>query len=346
MLSNQAVLAVPVQYIIRGRDLKRENTWALIMPIYMAYGITCAFLIPMLVGMEIIIRIPMAERLSEICIKFRPNHIMYGPSMWEKLADEKKDLDLSFLIAPISGGDTLPSKVEEKVNNYLLSQGCRYPLMNGYGMTEVGAAVCVNYIDAHELGSVGIPFVKNCISAFDVDTGEECRYGDEGEICINAPSLMDGYVNKPEETENVIRIHKDGKRWLHTGDLGYVTKDGFVHITGRMKRYVLTFQTGYIKKVFCVDIERMIAKSPLVEKCVIVPVDYADRANGQFPAAYVVLADKAAKNAEERLRQYCDETIANPMERPQEYFFVDEFPLTRVGKVDYRKLEKLANETS
>lgn len=100
----------------------------------------------------------------------------------------------------------------------------------------------------YKSGSVGIPFPQNILSAFDVDTGKELSYGEEGEICICTPSGMLGYINNPEETANILRKHEDGKLWVHTGDLGYIDEDGFVYINGRLKRYKLRIGDGLHKK--------------------------------------------------------------------------------------------------
>lgn len=100
----------------------------------------------------------------------------------------------------------------------------------------------------YKSGSVGITFLQNILSAFDVDTGKELSYGEEGEICICTPSRMLGYINKPDETANILWKHEDGKLRVHTGDLGYIDEDGFVYINGRLKRYKLRIGDGLHKK--------------------------------------------------------------------------------------------------
>lgn len=180
MLSNKAIIAVAQQYIMGEQKLRRESTWMQVLPLFIAYGVTCSLMIPLIVGMTLIVRIPMAESIVDFYKKFKPNHIMYGPAYWEAFADANEDLDLSNLIAPITGGDMLHTATETKINDYLKKHGSSYPLMNGYGMTEVGAAVSVNYKYAHEYDSVGIPFVKNVISAFDTETGQDFRMAKEG----------------------------------------------------------------------------------------------------------------------------------------------------------------------
>lgn len=345
ILSNKAVIAVAQQYIIGERELYRDSKWIQVLPLFIAYGVTCSLMIPLTVGMTLIVRIPMADSIAQLCKKFKPNHVMYGPAFWEAFADDNANLDLSYFIAPITGGDTLPEKVEHKINAYLEKCGSRYKLMNGYGMTEVGAAVSVNYRHAYEFGSVGAPFVKNIVSAFDVETGKELPVGQEGELCINTPSTMIGYLNNDEETNNILRLHDDGLIWVHSGDLGYISENGFIHISGRLKRYMLCIANGIQKKVFSLDIEKVLVKHPAVEKCVVVPVN--DKQINQAPVAFIVLANanKDQQAIESELRLFANQNLEQ-VYRPKQYFFVQKYPLTKIGKVDYRALESRAEEMS
>ena len=343
ILSSRAVNAVAQQYIIGEQDLRRDRTWAQVLPLFIAYGVTCSLMIPLTVGMTLIVRIPMSESIADLCKKFQPNHIMYGPAYWEAFADENADLDLSYFVAPITGGDTLRASVETKINDYLQKHNSPYLLMNGYGMTEVGAAVSVNYRQVYEFGSVGAPFVHNIVSAFDPDTGKELPCSQEGEICIYTPSVMSGYVNNPQETANILRKHDDGKIWVHSGDLGYISEDGFIHISGRLKRYMLCIANGIQKKVFSLDIEKVILEHPKIENCAVVPVDHAELC--QAPVAFVILKRGTTPDAalETELRAYSESNL-DEVYRPLQYFFVEKFPLTKVGKVDYLTLEKRAKD--
>ena len=343
ILSNKAIIAVAQQYIIGEQKLRRESTWMQVLPLFIAYGVTCSLMIPLTVGMSLIVRIPMAESIADLYKKFKPNHIMYGPAYWEAFADANENLDLSNLIAPITGGDALHEATETKINDYLKKHGSSYLLMNGYGMTEVGAAVSVNYKYAHELGSVGMPFVKNVISAFDTETGQELRYGERGEICIQTPSMMLGYVNNPKETNNIIKRHEDGKLWVHSGDLGYITSDGFVHISGRLKRYMMYIANGLHKKIFSLDIEKVLLGHPYVDNCAVVPI--ADSVTFQKPVAFIILKKDLPHdvNMDKELKEYTEKNLQDGY-KPVKYIFVDRFPLTKVGKVDYLALEKEAEK--
>lgn len=338
VMSNQCIIAVAQQYILRGIKLERNSRWIQILPLFIAYGVTCSLQIPMMVGMTVILRITGSEPISKL-MKLKPQYILYGPAFWEKLADENKKIDFSDFKEGISGGDRLSEPVEEKINKYLTEHSCKNPLFNGYGMSEVGAAVSVNFEGAHELGSVGVPFVKTVISAFDIETGEELPVGREGEICIHTPSVMTEYLNNPQETANIIRRHADGKEWVHSGDLGYISSNGFVHISGRLKRYILVKCNQVYKKVFSLDIEKVLLKHPAVNNCAVVPMEHPD--TEQAARAFIILKKETVLTEKLRteIKEYCD-TNLEPAYRPVRYEYVESYPLTKVGKIDYRALEE------
>ena len=341
ILSSVATFCMAWHLVQREPDLPRDKTWLQALPLFIAYGVTCSLLIPLALGITQIIRIPMQESISEMYRKFHPNLVIHGPAYWEKFADDNNDFDLSDFIFPTTGGDILRLPVEEKINHYLQSHGCPHPLINGYGMTEAGAGVTFSFPAAHRLGSVGVPLVNNIIAAFDTDSYIELPYGAEGEICICSPSLMKGYVNSPEETERILFRHEDGRLWLHTGDLGYVDEDGFVFISGRLKRFFAYADNGIHKKIFSLDIEKVLLKHPFVENCAVVAI--ADPKTVQIPVAYIILKDDVHADAESDVIAYGEEHLSGGY-RPVKYYFVDKFPLTKIGKVDYRTLEQQATD--
>ena len=148
------------------------------------------------------------------------------------------------------------SCIEEKLTQFMKDHKIRYPLAQGYGMSELSAAAsfCVNRI--YKPRSVGVPSPLTVMGIFDPDTGEELGYGQTGEICVSGPTMMKGYWNRPEETSYVMREHEDGTKWIHSGDLGYIDDEGFVFVIGRLKRMITRFD-GH--KVFPITIESFIA---------------------------------------------------------------------------------------
>ena len=104
---------------------------------------------------------------------------------------------------------------------------------------------------------------------------------------------------------------------------------------------MLCIANGVQKKVFSLDIEKVLLKHPEVEKCAVVPID--DETVNQAPIAFIVLSDLNADQsaAEAALSEYAEQNL-EPVCRPRKYFFVPKYPLTKVGKVDYRALERMA----
>src|SRR5581483_11715924 len=159
--------------------------------------------------------------------------------------------------------------------------------------------------------------------------GEEGRHemptGDVGEITIRAPQLMQGYWNRPDETNAVLR---DG--WLHTGDLGYIDEDGYVFIVDRKKDLVKT--SGF--QVWPREIEETLASHPAVAE--VGAAGIPDAVKGEVVKAWVVL--RAGQSASEQdLRAYCREKLA-PYKVPAQIEFRSELPKTMVGKVLRRAL--------
>lgn len=344
VLSNKAVNSVVFQNIIQAPEARRESTWIQSMPLFITYGVLC-LMIPLTVGMTLIVRIPMSDSIAQLYQKFKPNHIVYGPAFWEAFADDNLALDLSNLIAPTTGGDILITTQETKINQYLNKCGSKYPILNGYGMTETSATVSLNIKYAHKLGSAGIPLVKNIIAAFDTESGQELKCGEKGEICICTQSMMKGYINNPTETQNIIRRHEDGKLWVHSGDIGYITEDGFVFIIGRLKRYFLYKANGICKKIFSLDIERCIMNHQRISNCAVVPV--SDATIFQKAVAFVIIKNeyRSDNSTENEIKAYCEQNLQDGY-RPVKYIFMEKFPLTKVGKIDYRELEKMAESQS
>ena len=343
VLSNKSVVAVTWQYINLDMPMRKDGTWVLVLPLFIAYGVACSMTVPLAVGMKLVVRIPMTDSIADIVKKFQPNYIMYGPAYWEAFANDNEDIDLSCFIDPVSGGDFLRANAEEKINNYLLKHRSPCKIMNGYGMSEIGVVGSMSIPNASEFGSVGIPLAKNVIAAFDTETAAELKYGEIGEICIQTPSIMMGYVNNPQETKNILRRHNDGQLWIHSGDLGYVSETGFVYLIGRIKRFMLCISGGVQKKVFSLDIEKVLLAHKKVANCAVVPVP--DKEINEAPVAYVILKEEYINEVgiECELKKYCESNLLD-VYRPVKYIFVKKFPLTKVGKVDYMKLEELAKQ--
>ena len=343
MLTNDSVNAVGFSFLHAGIIYKPNTRFLGIMPIFSSYGLVCGIHMPMIMQQELAL-IPRFSpvKMGEYIKKFKPQHMIATPAFYEILIDseEMKGFDLSFMLTLGSGGDSMNAGLEDKLNEFMRTHNLRYPLAQGYGMSEVSAAAtfCVN--DRYKRGSVGIPCITTTIGIFDPETGEELGYNEPGEVCISGPSVMKGYYNNKEETDHVLRKHADGKIWVHSGDIGTVDEDGFVYIQGRVKRMITRFD-GH--KVFPITIESFIAEHEAVHSCSVIGVNDRERLQGQYPMAVIELNSGIDVS---RRDEICREIYAKCQEqleqrgKPVAVVCIDEIPLTGMGKNDYRKLEK------
>jgi long-chain acyl-CoA synthetase len=172
------------------------------------------------------------------------------------------------------------------------------------------------------------------VRIFDADAGvQDMPAGEVGEICFAAPQLMAGFWNRQEETASVLRDHveSDGTRkYLHTGDLGYMDDDGYVFIVDRKKDLIK--MSGY--QVWPREVEEVLAAHPAVAEVGVAGV--ADDVKGEAVKAWVVLRPgQSATEAD--LRSFCREKLA-PYKVPSRIEFRTELPKTMVGKVLRRAL--------
>ena len=146
----------------------------------------------------------------------------------------------------ISGGAALRGELA----NILSAAGMT--VLQGYGLTETSAVICCNRNGLNRAGTVGLPIA-----------GVEMAIADDGEILVKAPYVMQGYYQNPEATKSVI----DEQGWLHTGDLGKFTPEGFLTITGS-KKDLFKLSTG--KYIMPQPLENHLQSSPLVKQAVVV----------------------------------------------------------------------------
>ncbi len=341
MLTNDGFNAIAFDFKHCGVPYTRGQRFMNIIPMFASYGIVSSLHMPLSLGLELIV-IPKfdPDKVGYYVKKYRPEHTLLVPAHYEKLMNSKEmanGFDLSFFRTAGSGGDTMNAGLEAKLNGFLESHGCKYPLSQGYGMSEVSSAASCCCNGNFKSLSVGYPLLTTTIGIFKPDSTEELGYGEEGEICISGRSVMLGYLNNEAETNNVLCTHPDGKVWVHSGDVGYMDPDGFVYIKGRIKRMITRFD-GH--KVFPSYLESVIGKHPLVCSCAVVGVKDTMHAQGQSILAIIDAAIEDALKLEalkNELYQMCRiELEARSI--PNDICFVNEMPHTGMGKIDYKKL--------
>ena len=342
VISNRAANAVVFQYKTATTILHfaAGQRFLDVLPPFIAFGVFFGAHMPLCLGFEnVVVPDPTPESFLHSYIKFRPNHFSTSPLHIEALTKSKtvQKMDMSPTITVSYGGDKAGIEWEDRINAFLKAHGVPYPLSKGYGLTEVASAFCVS---SHELAEM-IPFARNNIRILDVDTGTDLGYGQEGEICISGPSLMDGYFRNEEATSEKI-WEENGVRWLHTGDLGLITEDGFFTVTGRLKRVFWRLgPDNQVLRIYPMSVEQVLDKYPGVEHSAVIGLQ--NSIDGYRPIAYIIPIAGADTITEDELLSFCHQQLP-PAAVPCEVRFIEKFPLTRSGKVDYRALERMAAE--
>ncbi len=343
LLSNRNFIAEGMQAAAWG-ELAQGHSILAILPIFHGFGLgVCVNAAFMAGGKSILVPMFSAEVVAKLLRTKRPNLLVGVPTLYEALARDPSlaKADLSCLRATFSGADTLPRPVKERFEKLVAERGGNVKLLEGYGLTEAVTAIMATPLDEYREGSIGIPFPDMLAQICRVGTEQALPPGEEGEICVCGPAVMLGYLDDPEATRETLRVHADGRTWLHTGDLGRMDADGFFYFTVRLKRMIKS--SGF--NVYPAQVEAVLYQHPLVaEACV---AGMPDPAQVERVQAFVVLKDAAQANAEtERaLIEHCRAQLIK-WSCPRQIEFCAELPKTRVGKIDYKLLvqQRLAKE--
>ena len=338
MLSNYNfnALAYGAHYMC---DPSKEGDSVLsIMPIFHGFGLGVCIHTPLHIGMTCFL-VPTfkANKLINLIREAKPNFLVGVPTLFEALYNSSglKQGDFSSINCIVSGGDVMDEENYNKYNEMFEKYGSSAKIRVGYGLTEACAATCLSPTGMHREGSIGIPFPDNLYKIVKIGTTKEVKPMEDGEICICGPTVMQGYLNEKEETEDTLKRHSDGKIWLHTGDIGCMDKDGFVYFKSRLKRIIVS--SGY--NIYPSYIETVINKHEYVSNSTVVGVP--DKYRGQIAKAFIVLKKevKLTDEVEEEIKAYCERNIAK-YSMPRIFEFRRELPKTLVGKVAYTVLEK------
>lgn len=336
VLQNRAFILGSKQEKICLKRLKPGDCCLGIMPNFHGFGLSVCMHTPLTLGCYTIL-VPKfdAKKFDILFHKTKPTCVLGVPTLFEALIFNHniKNLDLSNLKYVVSGGDMLSPSLEENINAYLKSHKSSAHITQGYGLSEALAAVCLAFDDVHKTGSIGIPFPSNHVKIIDQSTRKTVEYGTIGEIVINSKALMMGYLNDEAETNAALQIHEDGHVWLHTGDLGYMDKDGFIFYKGRIKRMIIT--SGY--NVFPSHIESVIESHPDVLQCTVVGVPHPYKVN--VAKAFIVLKEgRHSLLVKNDIKSFCKKNLAKYMV-PTEFVYRKQLPKTKLGKVDFQKLQ-------
>jgi len=340
LISNLSFNATAVQTYRMGEyEISEEDSMLGVLPMFHGFGLCIGMHMTLSLSARLIL-VPVfsPEAYAKLIKKKRPTFIAGVPTIFELMIRNKrlKGADLSFLRGVFAGGDTLTVDLKRRVEAFLKDHGSSSTIREGYGLTESVTASCLTPKHEYREGSIGIPFPDTFYKIVAVGTTDEVPYGTDGEICISGPSVMIGYNNEPEETANVLKVHADGRLWLHTGDAGMMDAEGFIYFRQRIKRMIIS--SGY--NIYPSQIENVLDAHPYVQSSCVIGVP--DEIRIQSVKAFVVLRDdvKVDDRTKQKITDHCKEKMAR-YAVPSDIEFIEELPKTRVGKIAYTELEKL-----
>ena len=311
------------------------HTYLGVLPWYHSFGLTCAMLSACGTGSSLLCipdpragNPPFTEVLKAVQ-KHKPTVMPAVPTIFVAFTNHPllDQYDLSSIMGCFSGGAPLPPQVckqfEEKTGSIIFE---------GYGLSETAPIATVNPTNPEQrkIGSIGFPIPGTDIKILDIETAtQELPQGEDGEIAICGPQVMQGYWNRPEETAEVFR-EIDGKRYFLTGDIGHVDEEGYILVTDRKKDLILV--GGF--NVYPRDVEDILFQHPKVELAAVIGAP--DEKSGEVVKAFIQL--KPGETAtEEEIFDFSKEKMAG-YKRPRQIEFRESLPVSNVGKVLRRVL--------
>jgi acyl-CoA synthetase (AMP-forming)/AMP-acid ligase II len=282
------------------------------------------------------------EKIAQTIDKYKANHLVCVPtniiSLIEFLeSEEAKKYDISNLKHLTYGAAPISPSVLAKALELLPQTSFR----QAYGQTEYSPVITQLTSEDHEyakrnpeiLKSGGRPLVGTEVAIAD-ENGRFLAKGVVGQVIASGKSIMKGYWNKEDLTQDTIR-EINGKKWLFTGDMGYLKEiDGrdYLFLTDRAKDMIVSGGENIYPK----EIENVIYKINGVKMCAVIGIP--DKKWGEAVLALVV-AKKGASLTEEYIINYCGEYLAS-YKKPKKVIFRDSLPVSAQGKILKRELRK------
>lgn len=296
----------------------------LVLPFFHGFGLSSSLHGAVSGGSEGVI-LPYLDykRAAKYVRRGRVEIILAVPNMYRKLLAEKDfRRGIGKMLLAFSGGDTLPVSVKKEYDELAARAGGESRLYQGYGLAETVSVCVANSRGEDKLGTIGKPVESEVVILG--EKGEILPQGEIGEIAVNTPCLMKGYLGQEDFSEH----------YLRTGDLGYYDEDGFLVFSGRKKRIIVIGGMN----VYPLEIERIACEIPFVSNAAV--EEYEE--NGK-PRIALFISDNS-EFSEEKKREEIRSCLASRLIRyalPTKILFLKDFPLTSVGKVDHKKLSKI-----
>ncbi len=298
-----------------------------VAPFFHCYGLTVGMNSSILSATTMIL-LPRfnAKAVLEAIRRYRPTVLPGIPTMYIAILREagKHTEPLQSIKLCLSGASPLPAQVQADFNKATHGR-----LVEGYGLSEAAPVTHANPLtDKCRNGSIGLPLPDVEAAILDPGTGALLPPGENGEIVVKGPNVMQGYWNHEDETRNMFI-----NGWMRTGDIGYMDEDGYFYIVDRSKDMILA--SGF--NVFPREVEEVLYQHPAVMEAGVVGM--TDTYRGETVAAFIVLNKgyEASERLKEELLTFCKERLA-AYKVPKMLEFRASLPKSIIGKILRREL--------
>jgi acyl-CoA synthetase (AMP-forming)/AMP-acid ligase II len=296
------------------------------LPFFHIYGLE-VFLNTSLAAGASVVTLPRfdLELLLELTQKHRARRLFIVPPVALALAKHPivDQYDLSSVEQVLSGAAPLGADLETLVANRI---GCT--MTQGYGMTELSPVSHAVPPDAPRPGAAGLAVPDTRCRIVDVATGEDLPTGQEGELWVQGPQVMKGYLRNPSAT--AANVDADG--WLRTGDVGMIDSDGYLFVRDRVKE-LIKFK-GF--QVAPAELEAALMTHDGVADAAVVGI--ADEEAGEVPMAFIVARGQQPSLGE--LQMHLEQRLAH-FKQIRRVQYVEEIPKSASGKI----LRRILRET-
>ena len=317
--------------------LSEHDAILAILPIFHGFGLgVCVNAAFMGGGKSILVPQFTPQIVARLIKTKKPNFIIGVPTLYAALNKNRhfRNADLSCLKAAFCGADTLPTVVKTEFEQIVQSRGGHVKLLEGYGLTEAVTAIMAMPLEHFREGSIGVPFPDMDAKIVRENSIEAAPIGEDGEICLHGPAVMKGYLNQKAATDEILRVHADGKRWLHTGDIARQDDDGFFYFRLRQKRMIKSSGMN----VYPSQVEEVLYAHPDVADACVIGVP--DKEQVERVKAFVVLGPgvEPGREKERELITHCRKELIK-WSCPRSIEFRETLPTTLVGKVAFKTLQ-------
>ena len=313
--------------MVESFGLTEADHALLVLPLFHVNSIMVSFLSPISVGGRVTVldRFQPGTFLAAI-ESFRPTYFSAVPAIYARLAElpETTTLDASSLRFAICGAAPVSKELLERVERRF-----GISLVEGYGLTETTCACACNPVNGvRKPGTVGPALHGAQIAVVDPE-GHPVPAGERGEVVVAGPTIMRGYLGRPDATAETVR---DG--WLHTGDVGILDEDGYLSIVDRIKDMIIRGGENLYPK----EIEAVLAEHEAVLEAAVIGAPHP--LLGEVPVAQVVLVPGTTTTIDELL-EHCRKLLAK-IKVPVRLEIVSDFVRNPVGKIDKPRMRREA----